>query len=203
MSYWLGWPGVTTETRPPRVGVAFATSTSKEASCTPVSTTSSSHCTSPSTSCWSPAGDPATHLVGWPTASSSVWPWPRSCWVTVPNAAGCGRSPTGWGTCSPMCAARPPTTGGCAGRHPWSPPSCTRWRSPARPGVTNGGCWTPPRSPAAPPARPCDAASWPAGPAMAMTPAIRAGTGAQAVSAGLPGRPAGGLVPGQPHPGRA
>jgi hypothetical protein len=43
---------VTGGTRPPRVGVAIATSTSWEAPCTPPSTTSSPHCTSPSTSCW-------------------------------------------------------------------------------------------------------------------------------------------------------
>jgi hypothetical protein len=69
--------------------------------------------------------------------------------------------------------------------------------------VTSGGCWTPPRCPAAPPARRCGAATWPAGPATATTAATRAGTGAQAVPAGLPGRHAGGLVPGQPQARRA
>src|SRR5215211_5022357 len=104
---------VTHVARSPRMGVAPATSTSKEASCSPASTTSSSHCTSPSMSCWSPAGDPATH-PSWPTASSSAWPWRKSCSATTPNAAGCGQWPTGWGTCSPTSAARPPTTAGCA-----------------------------------------------------------------------------------------
>jgi hypothetical protein len=49
------------------------------------------------------------------TLSSSAWPWPRSCSATTPNAAGCGRWPPDWGTCSPMSAAKPPTTVGCAG----------------------------------------------------------------------------------------
>jgi hypothetical protein len=40
-----GCPGVTTQTRAPRVGVANATSTSRETSCTPTSTPSSWHCT--------------------------------------------------------------------------------------------------------------------------------------------------------------
>jgi hypothetical protein len=190
---------MTSVTRPPRVGVANATSTSREASCTPVSTTSSSHSTSPSMSCWNPAAGRAGGR-GCRTPSWSVWRSPRSCWAMTPSGAGCGPSMAGWGTCSPMCAARPPTTAACAGPPPWSPPSCTRWRSPARRGLTSGGCWTPPRSPAAKAARPASVRRWPAGPAMAMTAATRAGTGAQAVCAGQPGRPAGGLVPGQPHP---
>jgi hypothetical protein len=45
------------------------------------------------------------------------------------------------------------------------------------------------------------AASWPAGPAMAGTPAITASTGPQAAPAGRPRRHAGRLVPGQPQPG--
>jgi hypothetical protein len=48
------------------------------------------------------------------------------------------------GTCSPMCAARPPTTVACAGPAPWSPPSARPWPCPAPPGGTSGGCWTPP-----------------------------------------------------------
>jgi hypothetical protein len=52
-----GCRGVTAETRAPRVGVANAASTSREASCTPTSTPSSSHCTSPSMSCSVPGAD--------------------------------------------------------------------------------------------------------------------------------------------------
>ena len=76
--------------------------------------------------------------------------------------------------------------------------SAMPWCCPARPGVTSGGCWTPPRSPAAKAARPASARSWPAGPALAMTAATAAGPGASSWTTGLPGRPAGGLVPGQP-----
>ena len=169
---------LTTKTRPPRVGVALATSTSKEkASCTPVSTTSSSHCTSPSTSCWNPAAGRAAHQ-GCPIASWSAWRSRRSCWATTPNAAGCGPSMAGWGTCSPTSAGRRPTIAGCAARPRWSPRSCGPWRWPARRGATSGGCWTPPRSHAAKAGRPSSARRWPATPATATTPAITASGGA-------------------------
>jgi hypothetical protein len=61
---------------------------------------------------------------------------------------------------------------------PWSPRSCTPWRPARRRGVTSGGCWMPPRSPAAPPDRRSGAATWPAGPATAGTAATAAGPGA-------------------------
>jgi hypothetical protein len=82
------------------------------------------------------------------------------------------------GICPPMCAARPPTTAACAGPRRWSWPSLRPWRPARRRGVTSGGSWTPPRSPAAPPARRPGAATWPGGPAMATTPAAAAGIGA-------------------------
>jgi hypothetical protein len=124
---------VTSETRPPRVGVAVATSTSREAPCAPVSTTSSSHCTSPSTSCWDPTQD-----AGVPAASHgcrmpnwSAWRWPRCCWAATTSTAGCGSATAGWGICSPICPTSPATTSDCA-----KPAGCwTRsWPTwPARP----------------------------------------------------------------------
>ena len=50
---------MTSGARAPRVGVAEATSTSWEASCTPTSTPTSRHCTSPSTTCSTPGTTPA------------------------------------------------------------------------------------------------------------------------------------------------
>ena len=93
---------MTSETRPPRVGVASATSTSREAPCAPVSTTSSSHCTSPSTSCWDltqEAGVPAASR-GCRTPNWSVWRWPRCCWAATASTAGCGPAMAGWAICS-------------------------------------------------------------------------------------------------------
>jgi hypothetical protein len=52
--------------------------------------------------------------------------------------------------------------------------------------------------PAAPRGRPSGARRWPAGPARLGPQPQPLVLGAQAVPAGLPGRPAGGLVPGQP-----
>ena len=186
---------MTGETRPPRVGVAVATSTSREAPCTPVSTTSSSHCTSPSTSCWSPAADQATH-PSWPTASSSAWPSPRSCSATAPNAAGCERWLTGWVTCSLRLRAgrlQPPAASrGTTGRHHQP---CPGGGQPVvvRP-VAAAGCHAGPL--------------WPKPPDRQALGAGRLGRlrlrrqpsplllGAQAVCAGLSGRDAGRLVPG-------
>jgi hypothetical protein len=193
----MGWPGGDCCDEAAEDWRCYHYADLKEASCAPSSTTSWSHCTSPSMSCWASgrgrAGRPGCRTLSW-----SAWPSPRCCWGIAASAAGCARWPAGWGIGSPMCAARLPTTAACAGPLPWSPPAAMPWRCPARPGVTSGGCWTPPRSPAATAARPTSARSWPAGPAMAMTAATAAGPGPQAVTTGLPGRPAGGLVPGQP-----
>ena len=193
---------MTTETRPPRVGVAVATSTSWEASCTPVSTTSSSHCMSPSMSWWSPAAGRAA-APGCRTPSWSAWPWPRCCSAITPNAAGCGRSMAGWGTCSPTCVGRRPTTAGCAARPPGRPD----------PGCLGGGL------PVV--VRPVAAAGRDPGPLRHLAgdgQAQRAGwlgrlrlgrqpspllLGPQAVGAGRSRRHAGCLVPGQPQRRRA
>jgi hypothetical protein len=102
----------------------------------------------------------------------------------------------------PYVAARPPTTAACAGpRHCRRDPAHLGHLLPRR-GATSGGCWMPPQSPAAPPARPCGAASWPAGPAMAGPQPQPLVLGRQAVCAGLPGRHGSGLVPCQPRPRR-
>ncbi len=78
---------VTSETRPPRVGVAEATSTSKEASCAPTSTTSLSHWTSSSTTSSAPTpGSAPAAVPACRTRSWSAWRSPRSC--SLP-----GRSP--------------------------------------------------------------------------------------------------------------
>src|SRR4029450_8323781 len=57
-------------------------------------------------------------------------------------------------------------------RPPWPPQSWGPWRGPPRRGATSGGCWTRPRSPAAPRGRRSSAASWLAGLATAGAPAI-------------------------------
>jgi hypothetical protein len=143
------------------------------------------------------------HHPGCRTPNSSAWPSPRSCSATTPSVAGCGRSPTGWGTCSPPSAAKPPTTAGCAAPHHWSANCCAPWRSPARRGVTSGGCWTPPRSLRR---QPPDGQAQPAGRLGWLrrrrqpSPLL---LGPQAAPAGLPGRDADRLVPGHPQPGRA
>jgi hypothetical protein len=189
-------------TRPPRIGVAPTTSNSKEqASCAP-STTSSSHCMSPSMSWWSPAAGRAD-APGCRTPSWSAWPWPRCCWAMTPNAAGCGSSVAGWDTCSPMSAGRRPTTAGCAARGRWWPASCAPWRSARRGGVTSGACWTRPRSRVGRAGRPSSAASWPAGPATAGTPAITASTGDSSCTCWPPLTAAGRVLPGKPERRRA
>jgi hypothetical protein len=147
---------VTSRTRPPRVGVANATSTSEETSCTPVSTTSSSHCTSRSTSCSNPAGTrPATQAGRQRAHLPGRRPGPAGLPLRTPLTAR-GRSPPGPPVPLPVRPGRlQPPPAPCrraTGRHPGPP--------------------------AVPPAKPSDAASWPTGPATAMTAAICAGTGA-------------------------
>jgi hypothetical protein len=167
---------VTAETRPPRVGVALATSTSWEAPCTPVSTTSSSHCTSPSTSCWARGGDQVTH-PGCRTPSWSAWPWPRSCSGSPRSGTGCASRPSGWGTCFRTCRPPRPTIGGCAAPRPWSAWPSTTWPSTPRPGGTSCAWWTPPRCRVRHRGRPSSAPRWPAMPATATARATTATSG--------------------------
>jgi hypothetical protein len=168
---------VTSATRVPRVGVAIATSTSREASCTPTSTPSSWHCTSPSTSCSALAAD-RDGRPGSATPNWSAWPSPKSCSASARSGAGCALPTSGWGTCFPTCRPRRPTTGGCAGPRRWSPsPSRTSPRAPRAGGISCG--WsTPPRCHARPPARRSTAQPCGPMPAMATARATTATSGA-------------------------
>jgi hypothetical protein len=165
-------------TRPPRIGVAPTTSTSREkASCAPSSTTSSSHCMSPSMSWWSPAAGRAAapglsdaELVCLAVAQVLLGYHSERRWLRAVH----GRL----GHLFPYVCGQAADNRRLRRAAPWSPRSWVPWRWPARRGATSGGCWTRPRSPAAPRGRRSSAASWLAGPATAGTPAITASTGA-------------------------
>ena len=195
---------MTTETRPPRVGVAFAASTSREAPCAPVSTTSSSRC------CiiddlLGPDSEPATLAAsqGCRMPSWSAWRSPRSCSAAMASTAGCG-SATGLAICSRICPTSPATTSGCE-----VPAGCWRrswrnWPTPPPRWRTGCGCWTPPRSPVPPAARRSSARRCAGGLTTAGARATRAGTGASSCMSSPPLTAARfRLVLGQSQAGRA
>ena len=138
---------VTSETRPPRDGAAFAASTSREASARAVLTTSSSHCTSRSTDLLGPV--PRRHHPGRKPGcrmpSWSAWRSPRSVGPPWRAPLAAVRLRPTWP--SVLVSARPARLQQAAARRslaaggglPTWPTAPPRW-------WTGCGCWTPLRS---------------------------------------------------------
>src|SRR6266536_1486037 len=137
--------------RPPKSGVAIATST-RRPRCTPNSTTFSRQLT-----CWSTTSYPSAEAPagrrGSRTPSSSRWRSPKSSW-DCRTTASFWRSPaTGSRTCSPTCHVSRATTSVCARSPHRSSERSTTSPSARRGGAISCGCSIRPRSPARPRAR--------------------------------------------------
>src|SRR5215472_3794829 len=112
-----------------------------------ISTPCSSRSTSPSTIC--SAGQAACRGASpsFPTRSSPVWRWPKSCSAAPPNTAGLASPSCGWAISSPTCPSSPATTSAC-GRSPLSSVGFFGILPSRRLlSATGSACWMPPRSP--------------------------------------------------------